>query len=107
MPSFSLGEVRRHASFKAIGCAPVLMGPDVEVVALIIPAGSPINRLQLGDGTTEPGPQCQFASKLFAATISIQSVVSDVLQNYRIAGNAVHILRILHRAQKWPPGSSP
>jgi hypothetical protein len=54
-------------------------GPDVEVVALIIPAGSPINRLQLGDGTTEPGPHCQFASKLFAATIPIQSVVSDVL----------------------------
>jgi toxin ParE1/3/4 len=26
---------------------------------------------------------------------------------YRIAGDAVHILRILHGAQKWPPGSSP
>ncbi len=25
---------------------------------------------------------------------------------YRIAGDAVHILRILHGAQKWPPGSS-
>lgn len=26
---------------------------------------------------------------------------------YRIAGDAVHILRILHGAQRWPPGSSP